>query len=177
MKIIDDRSSEKHENKHILSHSGRSFMFISKRVLIIIGIVVVVVMLGAGIGLAYAFSALSQQTSTNASLSATATAAAVPSPRAGAQNGQRRITGIIQSLNSSSFVLSVNQGKRKITVDITAQTKFGRAGKSASLSDLQVGEAVVVVGTLDTSTLTMQATRVTISPRSGTPAPVPTATP
>lgn len=150
-------------------------MFINKRTLIIIGIVVVVVMLGAGIGLAYAFSALSQQSTTNANMSATATAAAaVPSPNSGTKSGQRRVTGVIQSLGSSSFVLSVNQGKRKITVAIDAQTTFRRAGKAASFRDLQVGETVVVLGTLDTSTKTMQATRVTVSPAVATPTPIAT---
>ena len=145
-------------------------MFINKRTLIIVGIVVVVVMLGAGIGLVYAFAALSQQSTTNANLSASATAvAAVPSPSSGAKSGQRRVTGVIQSLGSSSFVLSANQGKRKITVNVDAQTMFRRAGKAASFHDLQIGETVVVLGTLDTSTKTMQATRVTVSPAVATP--------
>lgn len=151
-------------------------MFINRRTMIIIGIVVVVVMLGAGIGLVYAFSALSQQNTTNANLSATVTAVtAASSPSSGTKSGQRRVTGVIQSLGSSSFVLSANQGKRKITVNIDAQTMFRRAGKAASFRDLQVGETVVVLGTLDTSTKTMRATRVMISPTVATPTP--TATP
>ena len=153
-------------------------MFINRRTLILVGIVIAVVMLGAGVGLAYAFSALSQQTSANASLSATATAAAtVPASGSGVKSGQRRVSGVIQSLGSSSFVLSVNQDKRKITVNVNAQTKFGRAGKTGSFSDLHVGETVVVLGTLNTSTMSMQATRVMISPSSGSATPTPTATP
>ena len=150
-------------------------MFISKRLLFILGVVIVIVMLAAGIGLAYAFSALSQQSAANANLSATATAAALASPTPGKANGQRRVAGVIKSLDTQSFVLSANQGKRTITVEVDAQTKYVRAGKSASFADLQVGETVVVLGTYDASSQTMTATRITISP--STPTPTPTATP
>jgi len=148
-------------------------MFISKRLLFILGIVIVVVMLAAGIGLAYAFSALSQQSAANANLSATATASALASPTPGKANGQRRVVGVIKSLGNQSFVLSANQGKRTITVEVDAQTKYVRAGKSASFAELQVGETIVVLGTYDAASQTMTATRITISPST----PTPTATP
>ena len=150
-------------------------MFISKRLLLIIGILVVVVMLAAGIGLAYAFSALGQQSATNANISATVTASALASPTPG--NGQRRVTGVIKSLDNQSFVLAANQGKRMITVEVDAQTKYVRGGKSASFSDLQPGETVVVLGTYDASSKTMTATRVTIVSSTSTPTPSPTAAP
>lgn len=150
-------------------------MFISKRLLFILGIVIVVVMLAAGIGLAYTFSALSQQSAANANLSATATAAALASPTPGKANGQRRVVGVIKSLGNQSFVLSANQGKRTITVEVDAQTKYVRAGKSASFADLQVGETIVVLGTYDAASQTMTAIRITISP--STPTPTPTTTP
>lgn len=152
-------------------------MFISKRLLLIIGILVVVIMLAAGIGLAYAFSALGQQSAANANLSATVTASALASPTPGKGNGQRRATGVIKSLDSQSFVLSANQGKRTITVEVDAQTKYVRAGKPASFSDLQIGETVVVLGTYDASSKTMTAARVTIAASTATPTSSATATP
>jgi hypothetical protein len=158
------------------------FMFVSKRMLMIGGVLVVIVMLGVGVGLAYAFNALSQQTTTNASLKATVTAQVLASPTAGAQNknGQRRVVGVIQTLGAQSFMLVVatKKAKREITVDVSAQTKYGHAGKVATFSDLQVGETVAVQGAIDPSSLMMQATRVMISPKVVTPQPTtsPTAT-
>ena len=152
-------------------------MFVSKRMLIIIGVVVVIVMLALGVGLAYAFTALGQQTTTSTNLSATVTAqTSVASPVVKAQNGQRRVLGVIQSLGAQSFVFATNQGKHKITVNVDAQTKYTNAGKAAAFSNLQVGETVAVQGTVDTTTLTMQAARVMISPKVATPTPKATPT-
>jgi len=85
------------------------------------------------------------------------------------------VVGTVKSLGNQSFVLSANQGKRTVTVEVGAQTKYVRAGKSASFADLQVGETVAVLGTYDAASQTMTATRITISP--ATPTPTPTATP
>ena len=153
-------------------------MFVSKRVLLIIGVVVVIVMLGAGIGLAYAFNALSQQTATNAALKATATAQVSASPTTGIQknNGQRRVIGVVQALNAQSFTLVVTSKKAKhtLTIDVSSQTIYSHTGKSATFSDLQVGETVAVQGTVEAASLTMQATRVMISPKIATPTLSPT---
>jgi hypothetical protein len=150
-------------------------MFVSKRVLIIIGVVVVIVMLGVGVGVAYAFNALNQQTTTNASLKATVTAQVSASPTAGAQSkdGQRRVVGVIQALGAQSFMLVVTtkKAKHEITIDVNAQTKYAHADKAAAFSDLQVGETVAVQGTVDSSTLMMQAMRVVISPKVAPPQP------
>ncbi len=151
-------------------------MFISKRLLLIIGVLLVVVMLAAGIGLAYAFSTLGQQSAANANLSATVTASALASATPGKTNEQRRLTGAIKSLSNQSFVLSANQGKRIVTVEVEGQTKYIRAGKPASFSDLKVGETVVVLGTYDASSKTMTAIRITIAAPAGTPTPTATAT-
>ena len=155
-------------------------MFVSKRILLVIGIVVVIVMLGAGIGLAYAFNALSQQTATNANLKATATAQVSVSPTAGTpnKNGQRRVVGVIQALNAQSFTLVVatKKAKRVLTINVSGQTTYGRVGKAATFSDLQVGETVAVLGTLDSAALSMQAARVMISPKIATPTASPTVT-
>lgn len=150
-------------------------MFISKRIMIITSIAVAIIMLAAGVGLVYAFTALGQQTTATANLSATATAAAavaVPSPK---PPGPRRVTGVIQSLGTSSFMMTVQRDKKtvSVTVSVTASTKYMHAGKAASFSDLQVGQTVAVMGTVDIKALTVQATRVVISP----PPPKPTATP
>lgn len=152
-------------------------MFVSKRVLIIVGVVVVVVMLAAGVGLVYAFSALGQQSSANASLSATATARVSPTP--GGAPGQRRVAGVVKSLGNQSFVLAVDKGKRSITVNVNAQTKYtsGGAAKAASFSNLQVGETVAVQGTYDAASKTMTAARVVIAPKTKTATPTPAASP
>lgn len=151
-------------------------MFITKRILIITGIIVAVVMLTAGIGLAYAFTALGQQATANANLSATATAAVVvPTPKA----GPRRVAGVIQSLGTSSFTMSVKRDKKTVTVtvNVDATTKYMHAGQTASFSDLQVGQTVVVMGTVDAKALTVQATHVAISPPAAQPTTTPTVNP
>lgn len=151
-------------------------MFISKRALWIIGVIVVVVMLAVGIGLAYAFSSLGQANAANSNLSATATASAQVTPAA-KKTAQRRAVGVIQSLGNQSFVLSTQQGKHTITVDVSSSTKYTRAGQSASFSDLQVGETVAVTGTFDTKTKTAHATRIVIAPASKSATPTPTTSP
>ncbi len=144
-------------------------MFISKRKLLIVGVVVVVVMLAAGIGLAYAFSALGQANAANTNLSATATASTIASPTAQKPKNQHRVVGVIQSLGNQSFVLSVNQGKRTVTVAVSASTRYTNAGQAAAFSDLKVGETIAIMGTYDAATSTAQATRVVISPKVATP--------
>lgn len=151
-------------------------MFISKRLFIILSIVVALVMLTTGIGLAYALTALNQQTTVNAHLSATATAAAVvPPPKA----GPRRVTGVIQALSTSSFTLAVKRNKKtvNVTVNVDATTTYMHSGQKASFSDLQVGQTVVVMGTVDLKGLTIQATRVVISPLAVKPTTTPTVNP
>jgi hypothetical protein len=153
-------------------------MFVSKRILFLIGVVVVIVMLGAGIGLAYAFNAFSQQRATNANLSATATAQVSASSTTITQKSpaQRRVVGVIQTLNAQSFTLVVTTKKVKRTfiINVSAQTTYGHAGKAATFSDLQVGETVIVLGSVNPKALTMQATRVMIAPKAAKPTVSPT---
>ena len=155
-------------------------MFVSKRIMILVSVVVALVMLGLGVGLAYALSGWSQASTNNTNISATATAVAVIKPTQGPRNGSRRVNGVIQSLGTSSFTISVDKGKRTVTVNVSTSTKYTHNGQSASFSDLQVGETVTIMGAVDTATSTVQATRVVISPptkATGTPTPTPTATP
>lgn len=153
-------------------------MFMSKRLVIILGIIVALVMLTTGIGLAYALTALNQQTTVNAHLSATATAAAavvVPTPKA----GPRRVTGVIQALSTSSFTMAVKRNKKTVTVtvNVDATTIYMHSGQKAAFSDLQVGQTVVVMGTVDLKGLTIQATHVAISPVAAKPTTTPTVSP
>ncbi len=135
-------------------------MFITKRILIITGVIVAIVMLATGTGLAYAFTALGQQTA-HANLNATATAVVVPSPKTGAH----KIAGVIQSLSTTSFVVLAGKNKKAITVNVDATTKYTHTGKAAAFSDLQVGQTVAIMGTVDAKAKTVQATGVVISPK------------
>ncbi len=155
-------------------------MFVSKRNMIIIGVVVVVVMLAAGIGLAYAFSSLGQANANSANISATATAGAAITPTTTAHKGAHRVVGVVQSLSTSSFTLSINKGKKTITVNVDSSTKYMHNGQNAAFTDLQVGQTVAVEGTIDTATSTATATHVVISPMpkaTGTATPTTTPTP
>lgn len=152
-------------------------MFISKRLMILVSIVVAIVMLAAGVGLVYAFSGWSQASATiantdNANATATALATTHKTPR--------RVTGVVQALGTSSFTISTKKGKRTITVNVSASTKYIHNGQPAAFSDLQVGETVEVAGAINVAMSSVQATNILISPvakGAGTPTPTPTPTP
>lgn len=151
-------------------------MFISKRVLIISGIAFMLALGVAGFLLAFA---LSQAHSASTSATASATPPLVASDTTGATgNTIPHVTGTIQSLGNSSFVLSMNSGKRTVTVTVNNQTTYSKRKKVqssfTSFSDLQVGERVQVdvQGTFSKQDSTVVAQKIILLPTTlATPTP------
>src|SRR5258707_14778725 len=117
-------------------------VFINRRVLIIIGVATVVLVGAISFTLAFAFS----HVNANQGSAASDTPTVVP-PVTTQKTGNRACPlGVIQSLGNQSFVVSANQGKRTITVNVNDQTAYVERGSQASLSftNLTVGEKVRV---------------------------------
>jgi hypothetical protein len=147
-------------------------VFISRRVLIIIGVATVVLVGAISFTLAFAFS----HVNANQASTASDTPTVVP-PVTTQKTGNRACPlGVIQSLGNQSFVVSANQGKRTITVNVNDQTTYVERGSQASLSftNLTVGEKVRVTaqGPCGRQDATVLAQTVTVLPAVGSPTPV-----
>ncbi len=136
----------------------------SKRLLIIIGVVSVIVLGLVGFGLAFALAPHSGQASTSKATSTPTTTSATAKTRS--------VTGVIQSLGNSSFVIRVGKGKRTMTVNVSDQTKFTTVQGAGTFSDLKVGETVQVKGQVNTVDKSIDATSVLAEPPSGTVATI-----
>ena len=118
---------------------------------VLVGGVLLLVLLGGG-------------SSSNASASTTTTTAttiAAPAAGKGRGTGTRRqgVHGQITSINGDVWTVTSAKGA-VATVDLTPSTIFGTKAAPLRASDFSVGDAVVVVGTRDQSTVI--ATRVTM---------------
>src|SRR5579884_2187443 len=115
-------------------------MFITRRVLSIIAAVLVVIVGGLGIAL---FVSLSNANSAPAASASTPTVTTSPTRTA----ILACVAGIVQSVNSNgqSFVVSVNRGKRMVTVQVNDQTTYMKRGKNAAFTDIAVGDRVRVM--------------------------------
>src|ERR1700726_4253279 len=111
----------------------------STRTIIIIGSLLVVLMGAAGFGLAYT---VSHTNSGTASVTPTPTAATVATTtRTKNKKGNKKYTGVIESLGTNSFVLTQSGKKAKtITVVVDDQTVYNAPGGKISFSSLMVGE-------------------------------------
>ena len=154
-------------------------MFISKRVLLISGIVAVILAGFIGFGFAFAFSQMNQAPAQHASPTTIATTFGSGT---NVTSGQRAcILGIVQSLSNQSFVVSANQGKRIVTVNINGQTTYSKHGNQApsTFTDLAVGNRVRVTaqGQCNRKETTVVAQSVAILASTGGLTPISTTTP
>jgi hypothetical protein len=89
------------------------------------------------------------------------------------KKGNKKYTGVIQSLGTNSFVLMGTGKKAKsITIMVDDQTKYSGPNGKIAFSDLQVGENVTVKGTLDSQSQAFTASAVTVM-ASGNATPTP----
>lgn len=144
----------------------------SKLLLIIIGVLVVILFVLVGAAVVTVIHANSNSAST---ASITPTVPGSTSPSATTKSAARRVTGIIQSINGQTMVLTAPRGNstRLITVMLTSTTRYRTSTGKASQNDLQVGQKVLVNGTLDPQTGKLDATRVLIQTVSATPTATP----
>jgi hypothetical protein len=83
------------------------------------------------------------------------------------KTGRNNIVGTISSITSSGFMVDIKNIKTKTTssVDVitTSTTTYSKNGVSAKVSDLLVGQKVIVVGTLDKTTNIITAKTIKIA--------------
>jgi hypothetical protein len=78
------------------------------------------------------------------------------------------VLGTVSSINGTSFtVTTVNRfnsttPNHTFTVNTSTTTTYTKDGQAATLTDLATGERVMIQGTVDTSSLTIAATKVNI---------------
>jgi Domain of unknown function (DUF5666) len=73
-------------------------------------------------------------------------------------------TGTIASVSASSFALTTS-ADQKVTVHTTASTEYPTGAGSTSASAMHKGESVLVLGTVNGTTIT--ASRITVQPTTG----------
>jgi hypothetical protein len=82
------------------------------------------------------------------------------------KTGKSNLVGTISSITATGFIVDVKNKKTKITSSIDVQTntttKYSKNGIIASISDLSVGQKVIVTGTLDKTTNIITAKTVKI---------------
>ncbi|HEV2581878.1 MAG TPA: DUF5666 domain-containing protein [Ktedonobacteraceae bacterium] len=147
-------------------------MFITRRVLIIIGAAVVV-----AVGLTvFAFIFFLSQAHQTAASSPTPTPT-LTAPTKAAQHPCA--TGTVASINSSASSFVVTKGAKSVTITVDGTTTFRSHGKQVTVSSLAVGDQVRVVaqGTCAKTAQTFAAQVVMIVPKTVSPALTPTASP
>lgn len=79
---------------------------------------------------------------------------------------QNNTVGTISALTSTGFTLEVKNMKTKVTssvdVKIDTSTLYSKNGKTATVSDLAIGQKIIVVGDLDKTTNIVTAKQVKI---------------
>ena len=83
------------------------------------------------------------------------------------KSGKSNVVGTISSITSSGFMVDVKNIKTKTTTSVdvitTSTTTYSKNGVSAKVSDLLVGQKVIVIGTLDKTTNIITAKTVKIA--------------
>jgi len=123
----------------------------------------VVVIAGGAFGIV---SATSSGGSAGASTGQTATAGFAAKAGSNARSGPAAggVVGTVSSVSGSSFTLSTSGGQ-KVTVKKASSTTYRKGTSSSSASAITKGAPVLVVGTVNGTTIT--ATQVVVQPASG----------
>ena len=152
-------------------------MFISKRVLIIVGVVAVFVVGLTVFAFVFFLSQASQaatSTPTPTPIATSTTIPAKPPLRACA-------LGIVQSIGTSSFVVAESKGAKTITVMVDSTTIIRKQGAKVALSSLTVGDQVRVTSQAvcdkKAQSFTAQNIMVIVKKAAATPTPTPAVSP
>ena len=83
------------------------------------------------------------------------------------KTGKSNLVGTISSITSAGFMMDVKNAKTKTTLSVdivtTSTTTYSKNGVSVKISNLAIGQKVIVVGTLDKTTNTLTAKSVKIA--------------
>jgi len=120
----------------------------------------------AAIAVAGCSSGVVSATSSSASPTASSSPAASSSSGGGGSNARSGpaaggSSGTVSSVSTSGFTMTTSAGQ-KVTVDEVSSTTYEKGTASISASAITAGEAVLVLGTVNSTTIT--ATQVTVQP-------------
>ena len=120
----------------------------------------------AAIAVAGCSSGVVSATSSSASPTASSSPAASSSSGGGGSNARSGpaaggSSGTVSSVSTSGFTMTTSAGQ-KVTVDETSSTTYEKGTASISASAITAGEPVLVLGTVNSTTIT--ATQVTVQP-------------
>jgi hypothetical protein len=120
----------------------------------------------AAIAVAGCSSGVVSATSSSASPTASSSPAASSSSGGGGSNARSGpaaggSSGTVSSVSTSGFTMTTSAGQ-KVTVDEASSTTYEKGTASISASAITAGEAVLVLGTVNSTTIT--ATQVTVQP-------------
>ena len=120
----------------------------------------------AAIAVAGCSSGVVSATSSSASPTASSSPAASSSSGGGGSNARSGpaaggSSGTVDSVSTSGFTITTSAGQ-KVTVDETSSTTYEKGTASISASAITAGEPVLVLGTVNSTTIT--ATQVTVQP-------------
>jgi Na+-transporting methylmalonyl-CoA/oxaloacetate decarboxylase gamma subunit len=149
-------------------------MFISKRVLIIIGVAAVLV-----VGLiVFAFVLIMSQANQTAAITPTPTPTVASTATPAKPTLRACALGIVQSIGASSFVVAENKGAKTVTVMVDDTTIIRKHGAKVTLSSLAVGDQVRVTSqtTCDKTAPSFTAQNIMVILKKAA-TPTPTATP
>jgi hypothetical protein len=146
-------------------------MFISRRMLIIIGVVGVIIL--GGLGFVFALLLSQANASSTAATPTPTVVATIPNPTTA---NHVCASGVIQSVGAQSFVISATKAKKTVTITIAvnAQTIYRKNGVPGfSFTGLAPGQHVRIIaqGICDPSASTITAQRVTVVVSAITPTP------
>jgi hypothetical protein len=142
-------------------------MFSSKRSKVITGGIAAVVIAGGAYGIVTATSSSSTTTTTSSSASGHAFPAAGGFGAGGSGSNARSgpaaggSVGTVSSVSASGFTLTT-AGSQKVTIKEASSTTYEQGTSSASASAVTSGAPVLVLGTVDSTTIT--ATQVIVNP-------------
>jgi hypothetical protein len=156
--------------------AGRLRRLMRKRRLVAVGLMVPALGLGVGLAGCGGSSSSSAATTTSAASTSAASSAGPPvggshkftgDPRAGGGSNARSTNaaggsvGKVTGVSASSFTVSTPRGE-KVTVKETSSTVYDKGTAASSASAVATGETVLVLGKVNSTTIT--ASQVTVNP-------------
>jgi Domain of unknown function (DUF5666) len=153
-----------------------ALMFLHKSTKVLAVIAAAIVIGGGAYGIVSA-TASSGSATTTAATSAS-TSSGQPMARGGGSNARSKpaaggVSGTIASVSTSSFTLTTSAGQ-KVTITTTSSTEYPNGASLTSANAISKGESVLVLGTVNGTTIT--ASQVLMQPTTGAGSATPSAT-
>jgi Domain of unknown function (DUF5666) len=134
-------------------------MFSRKRTMSIVAGVAAIAVAGCSSGGVSATSSSASPTASSSPIASSSSGGGGSNARSGPAAGGS--SGTVDSVSTSGFTITTSAGQ-KVTVDKTSSTTYEKGTASISASAITAGEPVLVLGTVNSTTIT--ATQVTVQP-------------